>query len=123
MDEPTTHPTDAGGELRRNPVSGKLVIVAPGRAARPQVDGLRGAPRRWPSRPAPPAVCPFCAGNESLTPPEIEARRPEGGAPDSPGWTLRVVPNKYPALAGRHEVIVWSPDHGADLDRTSIPRL
>ena len=118
MDQPTKDPADTGGELRRNPVSGKLVIVAPGRAARPQ-DGAprpRGnaAPASAP-RPAPP-VCPFCEGNEALTPPEIEARRPEGGAPDSPGWTLRVVPNKYPALAGRHEVIVWSPDHRADLE-------
>jgi UDPglucose--hexose-1-phosphate uridylyltransferase len=121
MDEPTTDTVNAGGELRRNPVSGKLTIVAPGRAARPQDDAAErpsseaaeGTPER--SRGAR-AACPFCPGNEGLTPPEIEARRPEGGAPDSPGWTLRVVPNKYPALAGRHEVIVFSPNHEAELE-------
>ena len=119
MDQPTKDPADTGGELRRNPISGKLVIVAPGRAARPQDGAARprgSAASASASRPSPPAACPFCEGNEALTPPEIEAHRPAGGAPDSPGWTLRVVPNKYPALAGRHEVIVWSPDHGADLE-------
>ena len=42
--------------------------------------------------------------------------RPDGGAPDTPGWRIRVVPNKYPALAGMHEVIVHSPDHEAELE-------
>ena len=113
MDQPTTDPTSPGGELRRNPVSGKLSIVAPGRAARPHDGRAPGA--------AP--ACPFCAGNEALTPPEVEARRPAGGAPDSPGWTLRVVPNKYPALTGMHEVIVHSPDHRAELEDLSADDL
>ncbi len=65
MDRSIDDHASAGGELRRNPVSGKLAIVAPGRAARPH-DGV----------PAEAAVCPFCAGNEAFTPPEIEARRP-----------------------------------------------
>ncbi len=125
MDQHTTDSISAGGELRRNPVSGKLAIVAPGRAARPQdspatpgstgavsTGGLAAGRRPLTA----PAACPFCAGNEALTPPEIEARRPEGGAPDSPGWTLRVVPNKYPALAGMHEVLIHSPDHGVELE-------
>ncbi len=110
MDQPTKDPTSTGGELRRNPVSGKLTIVAPGRAARPRDGGEAAAGA---------APCPFCAGNEALTPPELEARRPAGGAPDSPGWTLRVVPNKYPALAGLHEVILHSPDHAAELEDLS----
>jgi UDPglucose--hexose-1-phosphate uridylyltransferase len=99
--------TPAGGELRRNPANGKLTIVAPSRATRPADAAGRAAG-------APP--CPFCAGNEALTPPEVDAFRPEGAAPDGPGWTVRVVPNKYPALEGRHEVIVHSPDHGAELE-------
>jgi UDPglucose--hexose-1-phosphate uridylyltransferase len=45
-----------------------------------------------------PAGCPFCEGNEDKTPPEIFALRPEGSAPDTPGWRTRVVPNLYPAL-------------------------
>ena len=99
----------SGGELRRNPVNGKLTIVAPGRAARPS--DLHAAAVAGASDP-----CPFCAGNERLTPPEVDAVRPDGGAPDTPGWRIRVVPNKYPALAGMHEVIVHSPDHEAELE-------
>ena len=99
----------SGGELRRNPVNGKLTIVAPRRAARPS--DLHAAAVGGASDP-----CPFCAGNERLTPPEVDAVRPDGGAPDTPGWRIRVVPNKYPALAGMHEVIVHSPDHEAELE-------
>jgi UDPglucose--hexose-1-phosphate uridylyltransferase len=101
--------TSSGGELRRNPVSGRLTIVAPGRAGRP-------TDLHDPGAAGPPDRCPFCPGNEALTPPEIDAVRPDGGAPDGPGWRIRVVPNKYPALAGMHEVIVHSPDHGAELE-------
>jgi UDPglucose--hexose-1-phosphate uridylyltransferase len=46
------------------------------------------------------ASCPFCEGREERTPPEVEATRPDGGEPDTPGWTTRVVPNLYPALGG-----------------------
>jgi len=100
--------TLSGGELRRNPVNGKLTIIAPGRAARP-TDLLReGSAGAGP--------CPFCAGNEGLTPPEVDAVREPGSAPDGPGWRVRVVPNRYPALLGRHEVILHSPDHGAELE-------
>ena len=45
-------------------------------------------------------TCPFCEGREDRTPPEVWARRPGGGAADSPGWTQRAVPNLYPVLAG-----------------------
>jgi UDPglucose--hexose-1-phosphate uridylyltransferase len=44
-------------------------------------------------------ACPFDEGREDRTPPEVWASRPGGGAPDSPGWTQRAVPNLYPALA------------------------
>ena len=95
--------------MRRNPVNGKLTIIAPGRASRPTDLDARGAGGA-------PAPCPFCAGNESQTPPEVDALRPSGSAPDSPGWRARVVPNKYPALPGMHEVIVHSPEHGVELE-------
>jgi UDPglucose--hexose-1-phosphate uridylyltransferase len=49
------------------------------------------------------AECPFCEGHEDRTPPEVWARRPGGGEPDTPGWTARSVPNLYPALAGPAE--------------------
>jgi UDPglucose--hexose-1-phosphate uridylyltransferase len=106
--------TSAGGELRRNPANGRLTIVAPSRATRPADAAGRAVG-------APP--CPFCAGNEALTPPEVDAFRPRGGSPDGSGWTVRVVPNKYPALEGRHEVIVHSPDHGAELEDLGDDRL
>ena len=78
--------------------------------------------------------CPFDPGNEHTTPPEILAYREPGTEPNTPGWLLRVVNNKFPALAkegeldrrgegmfdkmngiGAHEVIIESPDHQATL--------
>jgi UDPglucose--hexose-1-phosphate uridylyltransferase len=88
--------------LQRNALSGKWTVLVPGRRLRPP-DGASSDP------------CPFCAGNEHLTPPEIEAIRPRGGAADGPGWTVRVVPNKFPVFADGHEVVVHSPDHRATL--------
>lgn len=78
------------------------------------------------------ANCPFCLGNEAQTPPEVFAIRADGSLPDTVGWKVRVVPNKFPALLnegrllpgmekrgiysfrpalGHHEVIIHSPDH------------
>jgi UDPglucose--hexose-1-phosphate uridylyltransferase len=115
-------------ELRRDPLVGRWVLIAPERAGRPS-DIL-------PHDPPPRAheLCPFCPGQERYTPPEITARRPGGGDRDGPGWTVRVFPNRYPALRveesvvreavatfdrmsgiGAHEVIVDSPDHSRDL--------
>jgi len=51
-------------------------------------------------------ICPFCPGNESLTPPELLSYPSEDGS----GWRLRVFLNKYPAIDA-HEVIVESPEH------------
>jgi UDPglucose--hexose-1-phosphate uridylyltransferase len=51
------------------------------------------------SEPKGPEGCPFCEGQEGRTPAEVYAVRPGGGAADTPGWTARVVPNLYPALA------------------------
>jgi UDPglucose--hexose-1-phosphate uridylyltransferase len=46
-----------------------------------------------------------------MTPPEVQAfGRPAGAAPDSPGWTVRVVPNKFPAIPGQ-EVVIHGPAH------------
>jgi len=84
--------------LERDPLRGIWVITSPERRKRPHEDRDRGF------------VCPFCPGNEHLTPPEIY--RVPGG---KDGWTVRVVPNRYP-ITDVHEVIVDSPDHDADLD-------
>jgi len=79
-------------------------VVAPGRSRRPGAQGRT-------TRIADAATCPFCEGHEDMTPPEVQAfGRPEGAAPDSPGWTVRVVPNKFPAIPGQ-EVVIHGPAH------------
>ena len=83
----------SGPELRIDQLSGLPTILAPGRAERPEGFVTRA------SEPKGPDGCPFCEGREERTPPEVYATRPGGGEPDSPGWTTRVVPNLYPALA------------------------
>ncbi|MDP9325388.1 MAG: DUF4921 family protein, partial [Candidatus Dormibacteraeota bacterium] len=102
------------------------VCLAPGRAARPETPHA-GEPRRFQT---PEWECPFCPGNEAKTPPEVAAVRGHGGEPDGPGWSVRVVPNLYPAFSpegpeaqlddpmhqvvpalGTSEVIIHSPDH------------
>ena len=80
-------------DLRIDPVSGLRSIVAGERADRPGA-GLSAQPR--PS--FDPESDPFLEGHEDQTPPELYARRPDGGDPNGPGWTVRVVPNLYPAL-------------------------
>jgi UDPglucose--hexose-1-phosphate uridylyltransferase len=80
-------------ELRIDQLSGLPAILAPGRADRPDSFDL---PK---SEPKGPDNCPFCEGREDRTPPEVYATRAGGGRADGPGWTTRVVPNLYPALA------------------------
>jgi UDPglucose--hexose-1-phosphate uridylyltransferase len=86
--------------LRRDPVAGRWVAIAPARATRPGAaepveDEL--------------ASCPFCAGREDRTPPET-LRLGDGPT----GWGVRVVPNLYPALE-RQEVVVHGPEHRRSL--------
>ena len=114
-------------EFRQDPITGRWVIVASGRAHRPRRFGS------W-SEPTEAEPCPFCPGNEALTPPELWAARGAHSAPDTPGWLVRVVPNKYPALSiaesptvsqdplyrlqpasGTHEVIIESANHDVTL--------
>lgn len=126
-------------ELRYDPFRGKWTIIAADRGARPssfarrqEHDGDNG-------------VCPLCPGNEAMTPPEIYAVRGDGSLPDTPGWSIRVVPNKYPALSlsaapevvepglyaaagafGSHEVIVETTSHElqmADLSPEQISEV
>lgn len=117
-------------QLRKNPVTREWVIIASERAKRP-CDFFHGEKLRG-SLPLYSASCPFCPGNEHMTPPAILAYRHNDGTagPDGPGWWIRVVPNLYPALAiegglgkvglglydlmngvGAHEVIIETPEH------------
>src|SRR5207244_1195411 len=114
-------------ELRKDPVVSRWVIISTERSRRPAsfVPGTHAKKKH---------VCPFCAGNEDRTPPEVFAYRPGGGAPNTPGWKVRVVPNKFPALqiegtldrrgeglydkmngVGAHEVVIEGPQHDQDL--------
>lgn len=109
-------------ELRYDALSGRSVIAAPERAARPRTTANRDDDCTQPAASAASMPrCPFDAGHEADTPPEVARIGP--GAADSPGWLVRAVPNKYPvvgaddegALEGAHEVVVLSPDHERDL--------
>jgi UDPglucose--hexose-1-phosphate uridylyltransferase len=85
-------------ELRIDPLSGHRTIVAGERSRRPG-----GEPRCDPPEPIDPEKDPFAAGHEDRTPPELYALRPDGSAADSRGWTVRVVPNLYPALTPQED--------------------
>jgi UDPglucose--hexose-1-phosphate uridylyltransferase len=118
-------------EVRIDPLTGLRAIVAGDRARRP--GGELSAP---PPAPLDPDTDPFAEGHEDRTPPEVYAVRPNGGAANTPGWSVRVVPNLYPALSensahpapeanpdlfwagpahGAHEVIVNAPDSVTSL--------
>ncbi len=110
-------------ELRQDLLSGRWVIVAENRAARP--DQFVGSQQAGETAAEP---CPFCPGCEGLTP-EATAIYPEEA--DPPAWHVRVVPNKFPAVemsasgdrgeaaTGVHEVIIESPRHVTSLSEVS----
>ena len=110
-------------ELRRDPIHGRWVIISTERSRRPS--DFTPEERRPIG-----GFCPLCEGNEDRTPPEVLAFRDNGTPPNSPGWMLRVVPNKFPALRiegelnregegiydkmngiGAHEVVIETPRH------------
>jgi UDPglucose--hexose-1-phosphate uridylyltransferase len=119
-------------ELRYDPLRQCWVSIAAERGLRPSdfvkpVDELSGG-----------GFCPFCQGNEHVTPPEVYALRPDGSPPNEPGWELRVVPSKFRALVmegkltrevegvfekmngfGVHEVVIETPQH--DLGMADYP--
>lgn len=114
-------------ELRKDPVVGRWVIIASERGKRPSDYQVAAEEKK-------PGPCVFCAGQESSTPPEISALRPQDSAANTPDWEVRVIPNQYPALNsegelnregvwmcdmmtgfGAHEVIVETPNHQTDL--------
>jgi UDPglucose--hexose-1-phosphate uridylyltransferase len=107
------------GELRKDPATGKWVLVRP--RSREVAEGGQ-------------AICPFCPGNEHLTPPEIAAYRPSGG-PNGASWEVRVVPERDPyfvieeelvregigmfdrvSTRGASEIVVESPRHDMTLE-------
>jgi UDPglucose--hexose-1-phosphate uridylyltransferase len=121
-------------ELRKDPILGEWVIVAPDRAARPFDDGHHGAVAS--------DLCPFCKGNEAETPDAV-LTIPYDDSPDdwADDWAVRVVPNRYPAVAssatelptsdyfertpavGYHEVIVECPSHEKAMRELSTDQI
>ena len=113
-------------ELRKDPIVSRWVIISHERGKRPS--DFPPIEEKKKNK-----HCPFCEGSESITPPEILAHR-AGSQRDEPGWSLRVVPNKYPALRveepmdaqgeglydimpgiGAHEVIIETPRHDQEI--------
>jgi len=122
-------------ELRKDPILSRWIIISTERAKRPSdfteerenIDA---------------SVCPFCEGNENMTPPEIKSFRKEGTFPNTPGWRVRVISNKFPALriegnldkkgkgiydrmngVGAHEVIIETPEHKKTITELSIKNI
>lgn len=114
-------------EMRFNPITLDWVIIAPDREMRP--DDFRAGRNARPGRVSHRADCPFCPGNEHLTPSEISRQKAADGT-----WAVRVFPNKYSVFdaavdlqrkshgtfrsmvaAGQHEVVVDHPRHDLDL--------
>ncbi|NPA41333.1 MAG: DUF4931 domain-containing protein [Aquificae bacterium] len=91
--------------IREDPLTGDRRIIASVRSRRPHL--IRDLVREEPLQ------CPFCPGNETLTPRELIAV--EGKS----GWLVRVIPNKFPAIPHMHDVIVDSPLHEDDIDTIS----
>ena len=124
-------------ELRKDPVIGRWVIISTERKNKP-TDFVSKTGRKDSE------FCPFCEGNESSTPPEVLAftHGQNNRQPNTPGWKVRVVPNKFPALKiegernptgvgmydqmngiGAHEVIIEDPKHDARLAELPLKRV
>jgi UDPglucose--hexose-1-phosphate uridylyltransferase len=115
-----------GSEFRQDSTTGNWVLVAPGRGRRP--DTVQGPSAQEPMM-SWDASCPFCPGNEAMTPPEVLS------IPAKRDWQVRVVPNKFAALepaagsveirgsglfqamdgVGHHEVVIETPVHNRSL--------
>jgi len=124
-------------ELRRDPVIGRWVIISSDRGKRPGAGGYSSAEDNPHG-----GACPFCPGSEDKTPPEILAYSPPGRGKNTPGWWVRVIPNKFPALEiegdlnrtgegmydkmngmGAHEVIIETPQHDLPFHEMETNRV
>jgi UDPglucose--hexose-1-phosphate uridylyltransferase len=121
------------GEIRKDYILDRYVIIATERATRPDQFMENAEPKKADN-------CYFCPGKESQTPPEIMR------VSDGEKWKIRVFPNKFAAVRlegyphlethnkyytfasafGYHEVIVETPDHDkilADLPAEHISEI
>ena len=122
-------------ELRKDPILGRWIIISTERGKRPtdfivETNHVKSG------------FCPLCPGNENTTPPEVLSYGRTTKAPNTPGWNLRVVPNKYPALViegeldkageglydmmngiGAHEVLIDTPSHTEAFTHLPVDRM
>lgn len=126
-------------QLRKDPILKQWVIISPEKG-RLITDYLRddqpGTIEESSDK------CPFCEGNEHLTPPEVMAFRKNGTLPNQPGWWIRIVPDSTPIFTptgevaregigmfdamnsiGIHEVVVETPHHAIGLHNTSLDQV
>lgn len=122
-------------ELRKDPVVGRWVIISTERSKRPTDLNVSAEKAKQKN-------CPFCEGNEKETPPEVFALRNSKSDANGPGWDIRVIPNKFPALkfngemekvgvgmydkmngTGAHEVIIETPNHDTQLEMQSVEEI
>lgn len=119
-------------ELRQNRATKDWIIVATERAKRPDSFRVETTKKQLPPHDP---KCPFCLGNEHMTPQEVLAYRSGLSKANASGWRLRVIPNKFAALLpqgdlkrlevdnffrkmdgfGAHEVVIESPEHHKTL--------
>ncbi len=122
-------------ELRKDPITGRWVIIATERGKRP-------SDFRVPQEESDASECPFCQGHEDKTPPEIIAQREAGSEPNQPGWQVRGVPSSNPLFViegdlnrtgvglydmmegiGAHELIIESPNHVREISELSVDEI
>ncbi|MBF0545866.1 MAG: galactose-1-phosphate uridylyltransferase [Candidatus Riflebacteria bacterium] len=122
-------------QLRKDPVTKRWVII--------NLEKSRGPKDFQLPNPVHSADnCPFCPGKETLTPPEVMSYREKDTLPNQPGWQIRVIPNKFPALqiegdldrtgiglydmmngVGAHEVIIETPNHKCGAAGYTVPQM
>ncbi|MBN1233440.1 MAG: DUF4931 domain-containing protein [Candidatus Coatesbacteria bacterium] len=123
-------------ELRKDPIIWRWIIIAPERGRTQLLLNSQKMP------PQTPEDCPFCPGHEYMTTPEIWAYRPSSSPANTPGWDIRIIPNKFPVLRiegdlnreadgiydkmnaiGANEVIIETPNHEQRMWQYDIPRF
>jgi len=125
------------GEFRCNPIIGQWVMVEDDAHSLGPQDYEKADQTRTKQ-----AVCQFCEGREDQTPEEVDAVRHDGSPANGPGWSARVVPNRFPALRiegslekrgmgiydisngiGAHEIVIETNDHTRDLADLSVDEI
>lgn len=122
-------------EWRKDPIVDRWVVIASERGKRPCDFSVSGDKKKQ-------GKCPLCQGNEHDTPPEVIAFRVNGSNRDQPGWWVRVVPNKFPAVRieasqeirnyglfstmdglGAHEVVVETAEHDSEIEEHNVKQV